>query len=109
MMDRIFSYPSIIPNLVRFIYPLPKEKNIRIQRKVLGASARVKPPALRDADSISFFEYNLSFYLKRSGEEKTKDKIRLMFKRASQRAQKEILNLDISPHLKELIQRSISL
>jgi hypothetical protein len=41
---------------------------------------------LKDADSISYFDYNLPFYLKRNGKEKTKKKIKFMYVRLSKKA-----------------------
>lgn len=45
---------------------------------------------LCDADSISFFDNNLVYYLKDKGEEDTKQKINFMYERASKRAQVHI-------------------
>ncbi len=46
---------------------------------------------LKDADSLAYFEYNIPFYLKRNGEERTKAKIQFMYKRLSDKA-KELVN-----------------
>lgn len=45
---------------------------------------------LMDANSLAYFEYNVPFYLKRNGEERTKKKIRFVFDRMSEKA-KEIV------------------
>lgn len=45
---------------------------------------------LMDADSISFFEENLTYYFQKCGEEKTRKKIRFMYDRMSNKA-KEII------------------
>lgn len=45
---------------------------------------------LCDADSISFFDNNLSYYLKEKGEADTRKKITFMYDRSSERAQKYI-------------------
>lgn len=41
---------------------------------------------LMDADSISYFDFNIEYFLKHSGKEKTKKKIRFMRDRASETA-----------------------
>jgi Domain of unknown function (DUF4202) len=43
-----------------------------------------------DADSISFFDNNVDFYLNRSGEDKTKAKVNFMYSRAAREAKAEI-------------------
>lgn len=48
---------------------------------------------LMDADSISYFDFNIEEYLKRVGEEDTKKKISFMRERASENAKKIIDNL----------------
>lgn len=50
---------------------------------------------LKDADSIAYFELNIPIYLKRNGKEKTRQKIRFMYKRASKRAQDIIKNMTL--------------
>lgn len=50
---------------------------------------------LRDADSISFFDNNLEFYLTYKGPEGTKRQIDYKFNRCSKRAQKYIRGLNI--------------
>jgi hypothetical protein len=45
---------------------------------------------LSDADSISYFDYNIHFFVKRHTAEEIRDKIRFMYQRASLRARKEI-------------------
>ena len=55
---------------------------------------------LCDADSISFFDNNLSYYLKDKGEADTKRKIRFMYDRVSARAQQHIRTvLRLKPEL----------
>lgn len=63
---------------------------------------------ISDADSISYFDYNINFYLKRNGVEKTKEKIRFMYERCSQIAKENIddlmnRNQKIAPIFKEAI------
>ena len=48
---------------------------------------------LMDADSISYFDFNIEEYLKRVGEEGTKKKILFMRERASENAKKIIDNI----------------
>ena len=48
---------------------------------------------LQDADSISFFDNNLDYYLKRNGYKRTAEKVKWMFNRCSKRAQAQIVQL----------------
>lgn len=58
---------------------------------------------LTEADSLAYFEYNIPSYLKRNGQERTKEKIKFMYNRLSKKAKdlvkkiryadKEILDL----------------
>ncbi len=43
---------------------------------------------LKEADSLTFFEYNLPFYRKTHTLEETKDKIKFMYTRLSEKAKK---------------------
>lgn len=43
---------------------------------------------LKDADSIAYFEYNIPFYLKRYARERTKEKIKFMYERMSEKAKR---------------------
>ena|ERR1700733_776874 len=70
----------------------------RIARIIEKAELESNDPEsnlLMDADSISFFDYNIDFYLKRKGEEETKKKAEFMFDRASEKAKKLIQGIAI--------------
>ncbi len=43
---------------------------------------------LKEADSLAYFDYNIPFYLKRNGIEKTKKKIKFMYDRLSGQSKK---------------------
>src|SRR4030043_27592 len=43
---------------------------------------------LKDADSIAYFEYNIPFYLKVTNRNRTKEKIKFMYRRMSENAKK---------------------
>ena len=62
---------------------------------------------LKNADSISFFDYNIYFFYKAMGEEKTKYKIRYMFERTSPHVKKEILNLKFKKPVREVFTKVI--
>jgi hypothetical protein len=47
---------------------------------------------LTDADSLAYFEYNIPFYLIRNGKERTKEKIKFMYKRLSFEKSKKFVN-----------------
>ena len=67
-------------------------------------SADTEVQLICDADSISYFDYNIHFYLERSGEARTKQKMRFMYDRASVRAKTEINKiLDGNPNLSKLL------
>jgi hypothetical protein len=64
---------------------------------------------LRDADSLAYFEYNMPFYLERNGEEKTKEKIKFMYKRMSDKARALIGSMNFkSKEISELFQEATS-
>lgn len=63
---------------------------------------------LMNADSLAYFEYNIPSYLKRNGEERTKDKIKFMYNRLSPEAKKLVLkigfnNQEISDLIKDAL------
>ncbi|MFA5386371.1 MAG: HD domain-containing protein [Candidatus Paceibacterota bacterium] len=45
---------------------------------------------LMDADSLAYFEYNIPFYLKRNGRERTKEKIKFMYIRMSEKTKRVV-------------------
>lgn len=48
---------------------------------------------LTDADSLAYFEYNIPSYLKRNGEERTREKIKFMYNRLSKKAKSLVKNI----------------
>jgi len=90
-----------------------KESAERIAQLVAEAEFSSEDPdiqTLSDADSISYFDNNLPFYVGRNGHgKKTKDKIRFMFDRCSPRAQAEIRKLmESRSDLRDLFHEAIS-
>jgi len=63
---------------------------------------------LMDADSIAYFDYNISDYFKRNGKEKTKKKIKFMYRRISEKAKQEVKKIKFKKEVKELFQEAIS-
>ena len=63
---------------------------------------------LMNADSLAYFEYNIPSYLKRNGEERTKEKIKFMFSRLSTDAKKlvELINFSDS-QIASLVKKSL--
>ena len=59
---------------------------------------------LRDADSITYFELNIFTYLRDRGFEKTKNKIKFMYERASDKARSLIKEIDLSPEVNEVFE-----
>lgn len=63
---------------------------------------------LKEADSITFFEYNLPFYRETHTLRETKDKIKFMYKRLSVKAQKLINQIKFKDEFfSELIRESV--
>ena len=64
---------------------------------------------LTDADSLAYFEYNIPFYLNRNGKERTKEKIKFMYKRLSSKKSKELINkIEYNNEIKNLVKESLS-
>jgi hypothetical protein len=62
---------------------------------------------LRDADSASYFANNISSYLKRNGVERTREKIKFMYDRASVKTKNIIKKLEYSDNVQALIDQVI--
>lgn len=63
---------------------------------------------LMDADSLAYFDYNIPSYLKRNGGERTKEKIKFMYKRLSPKAKKLVGQIKFKDkEIAELIKESI--
>lgn len=45
---------------------------------------------LKEADSLTFFSFDISYYLKDRGSKKTKEKVRFMYERLSEKARKMV-------------------
>jgi uncharacterized LabA/DUF88 family protein len=86
------------------------EEAEKIERLIGEAEFSSNDPEVQlisDADSISFFDYNIRFYLERSGEEKAMQKMRFMYDRVSGLAKKEIDNiLKENPNLARLLKEA---
>jgi len=64
---------------------------------------------LVDADSLAYFEYNTPFTLERMGVERTKNKIKFMYKRMSEKAKRIVHQLSFkTKEINELFQEAIS-
>lgn len=63
---------------------------------------------LTDADSLAYFDYNIPSYLKRNGEERTKEKIKFMYNRLSDNAKKLVMQLEYTDEtVSKLVKKSI--
>jgi hypothetical protein len=61
---------------------------------------------LTDADSLAYFDYNIPFYLKRNGKERTEEKIKFMYQRLSESAKKQVTMISHKePEITELVQK----
>lgn len=76
-----------------------------IQNHETGGDAETNN--LTDADSISYFDYNVELYLKREGSEAARKKIKFMYTRASPRARRCIHRLKFSAPVKRMLEDAI--
>jgi hypothetical protein len=51
---------------------------------------------LRNADSLAYFEYNIPFFLESNGRERTKEKIKFMYRRIPKEAQDMVRSMKFS-------------
>ena len=64
---------------------------------------------LKDADSISYFDYNVGLYFKRYGKERTKDKIKFMYKRLSNDGKEQVNQIEFKDKMiSDLFKEAIS-
>lgn len=64
---------------------------------------------LMEADSISYFDYNIDHYCERYGKEKTKKKAQFMYKRLSEKARNMVKQIKFnSKEMEELFKEAIS-
>lgn len=64
---------------------------------------------VRDADSLSYFENNLTAYYEKRGKEGTQTKIKFMYSRASDKAKELVKTIHFQPELKELMNETLGL
>lgn len=83
-----------------------KKVKILVEQHEIGRKGNVK--ILKEADSISFFQYNFPYYLKTHTKEQTKDKIRFMYNRLSYKAKGEIKKIKLSDKLNKLFLEAIT-
>ena len=63
---------------------------------------------LRNADSLAYFEYNIPFYLESNGRERTKEKIKFMYRRIPPEAQDLVRGMKFSDkNIDELFQETM--
>lgn len=62
---------------------------------------------LTDADSLAYFDYNIPSYLKRNGEERTKEKIKFMYNRLSDNAKAMVRKIEFSNNIVNLVKEII--
>ncbi len=78
-----------------------------IEKHEVGGEGDVE--ILKEADSITFFEYNLPFYRKSHTLQETKDKIKFMYGRLSKKAKQLINQIKFKDHgIDELFKETIS-
>jgi len=77
-----------------------------IEQHEIGNSGDVK--ILKEADSLTYFQYNLDFYYKLYGPERTEKKIQYMYNRLSEAGKKEVNKIELPGELKKIIQKTLS-
>lgn len=64
---------------------------------------------LMEADSLAYFDYNIDYYFKRYGKERTKEKIKFMYKRLEEKARRLAKQIKFKDkEMKDLFQEAIS-
>jgi hypothetical protein len=85
-------YPNTIINKVKLL----------VSKHEVGGDGEAD--ILRDADSIAYFKNGVYSYLKRSGQERTRGKIKFMFERMSPKAKEIVKSLNYTnPEIKKMI------
>ena len=101
---------EIIEHLMRefgYTGELVKRVKFLVENHEVGGDPETD--VLRDADSISYFDYNINFYFSRFGPETTKKKIRFMYRRASDRVKEYIFSLRQSSDIQKQIDSAIAI
>jgi hypothetical protein len=62
---------------------------------------------LRDADSLTFFNFDINYYLKDKGIEKTKDKIKFMYDRLSNDAKTLVRSIKFNKRIKVIFRLAL--
>jgi len=62
---------------------------------------------LRDADSLTFFSFNINDYLEDRGIDKTKDKIKFMYNRLSNKAKNMVNRMKFNKKTKEIFMQAL--
>lgn len=63
---------------------------------------------LMEADSLAYFDYNIPHYFERYGKERTKEKIKFMYKRLSDKARKLVKQIKFNKEMQNLFDEAIS-
>jgi hypothetical protein len=81
------------------MYPIAQDVIERVHYLIanheFGKEGDLELTILKDADSLSFFELNLPYYLQREGEEKTRLRMQWGYNRMSGRAKRLLNNVSI--------------
>lgn len=78
-----------------------------IENHEIGGSGDVD--ILKEADSLTFFNWDIYFYIKDKGHEKTKDKVKFMYKRLSEKAKKLVKEIKFKDRkIQDLVNETIS-
>lgn len=81
-----------------------KVKNLIINHEIGGDE---ESDILKDADSIAYFDYNIKYYHEKCGDERTKGKIKFMYKRMSDQSKEIVKKLQFSNNIKKLFKEAI--
>lgn len=101
---------EIISNLMKK-FGYGKKEIEKVHRLVLNheIGGDEETNVLMDADSIAYFDYNIGRYFKKNGKERTKNKVKFMFKRLSKKAKEIVKGIDFKEkEVKKLFQEAVS-
>lgn len=91
-----YNYPQEIIDKVKYL----------VENHEVGGDEEAN--ILRDADSLAYFDYNIPSYLKRNGEEQTREKIKFMYKRLSIEAKELVKQINFKDKkINALVKESI--
>jgi len=107
--DHALQSAQVISEILRKIgydHSFIKKVKLLVEQHEIGKEGDDK--ILKEADSLTFFQYNFPYYQKNNTEEQIKNKIRFMYNRLSDKAKVEIKKIKFPDELNKLFLEAIS-